>query len=352
MLKPLHRIRRAVASVLVALALVVGACATEAAAPTPEIIGPTDLQFPSDTTPPGTSAEPEASAVATLGPDPWSVPFLSRQSSGPIHRKRGCDGIVIQGLTFQDLGPGVEAIRLEKCNGVTIRGNDFARVSQAITILDSTDVRIEWNRYQDILGPHDRDPNLHRANFVQLVNVNHGNIRKNKGKGGDTEDIISLWRSGGTAEDPLIVEDNHFEGTDWVSDSGSGIALGDSTSSHSIARNNILLNPGQAGIFIAGGTDHQIIGNIIYGMQRPNSNVGVYVWNQSEDRPAQTTSSVTTRSSGSRRTANPTHDGMAATAAPSRGGPTTTGTRRSTPRRWRSNSDPSVDDGAVAGTVD
>ena len=267
------------------VATVVGGCATAPPPQTPEIIGPSDLEFPSDPSQPVPTPAPGSSTVAPLGVDPWAAPFLSRPASVPIYRKGNCDGIVIQGLTFQDLGPDVEAIRLDKCNGVTIRGNDFARVAQAITILDSTNVKIEWNRYQDILGPHDRDPSKHRANFVQLVNVQGGLIRQNKGKGGDTEDIISLFKSGGTAEDPLVVEDNHFQGTDWVSDSSSGIALGDSTSSHSIARNNILLNPGQAGIFIAGGTDHQILGNIIYGEQRPASNVGVYVWNQYEDRP-------------------------------------------------------------------
>ena len=39
-----------------------------------------------------------------------------------------------------------------------------------------------------------------------------GYISHNKGKGGDTEDIVSLYRSGGTAASPFIVEYNHFQG--------------------------------------------------------------------------------------------------------------------------------------------
>lgn len=234
---------------------------------------------------PGTDPTPTPSAAAAptsapSGTGAWSAAFLSRPVSGAIRKSGGCDNIVIENRTFKDLGPDVEAIHLERCNNVTIRANDFARVAQAITVLDSTNVRIEWNRYQDILGPHAR-VGKNRANFVQLVRVKGGAIADNKGKGGDTEDIVSMYESGGSASSPFIIERNHFEGTNWTSTSGSGIALGDGTSSYSIVRNNILLNVGQVGAFIAGGTDHKIIDNVIYGEKRTLSNVGLYVWNQS-----------------------------------------------------------------------
>jgi Right handed beta helix region len=258
-----------------ALSLVVVACrASVPATPTPM---PTPVGTP--TPEPSSVAMPSGADLT----DPWAVPFLSRPASGPISKVGGCDNLVIEGLSFQDLGPNVEAIHLKGCNNVLIRANDFARVAQAITVEKSTNVRIEWNRYLDIVGPHERDSALNRANFAQLDSVSGGFISHNKGKGGDTEDIVSLFRTGGTAEDPFVVEYNHFQGTDWTSKSGSGIALGDATSAHSIARYNVLLNPGQVGIFIAGGTDHKIIGNTIYGEQRPSSNVGIYVWDQSDE---------------------------------------------------------------------
>jgi len=238
------------------------------------------------TPPPAGQTPPPAGQTAPIPSDPWAVPFLTRTVSEPIHKTRFCDGIVIEGLTFRDLGPDVEAIHLERCRGVTIRANDFARVSQAITIIDSTDVTIEWNRYQDITGPSERVEGKHQANFIQLVRVTSGSINNNKGKAGDTEDIVSLFESGGTAKDPFIVEYNHFQGVDWTSGSGSGIALGDASSQYSIARYNTLLNPGQAGIFIAGGTNQSIVGNVVYGERRPRSNVGIYVWNQSSSKCA------------------------------------------------------------------
>lgn len=212
--------------------------------------------------------------------DPWSVPFLSRPSSGPIHL-RNCADVVIENWTFRDLGAGVEAIHLDNCRRVTIRDNDFSRVAQAITAVGSEDIRVEWNRFEDILGPHQRS-GQHRANFVQFDKVRGGYIGHNKGRGGDTEDVVSIHDSSGTPEVPLYIEDNHFEGTDWTSESGSGIALGDGGSSYAVARNNILLNPGQVGIFIAGGTGNAILDNVVYGEQRERSNVGIYVWNQTD----------------------------------------------------------------------
>jgi hypothetical protein len=227
-----------------------------------------------------TPAAPAPLPAPSAGADPWSVPFLSRTGSGPIRKTGGCDNLVIEDRTFKDLGADVEAIHLENCTNVTIRANDFARVAQAITILNSTNVRIEWNRYLDILGPHER-VGRNRANFVQLVRVSQGYIAHNKGKGGDTEDVVSMYESGGTATSPFVIEQNQFEGTNWTSPSGSGIALGDGSSSYSIARDNILLNVGQVGVFIAGGSNHRILNNTIYGERRELSNVGLYVWNQS-----------------------------------------------------------------------
>jgi len=283
----------------IVLSLVTSACVTVqgsgTAGPASAVVAPSGLatatpvpaSTPSGLTPTSSaSITPPTAGTSPAADDPWAVPFLSRPASPPIWKKRGCDGIVIEGLSFQDLGPDVEAIHLEKCHGVTIRANDFARVAQGITIVDSTDVKVEWNRYLDILGPHAREEGVHRANFVQLVEVTGGDIAHNKGKGGDTEDIVSLFHSGGTRDSPFVVEYNQFEGDDWSSGSGSGIALGDAASAWSIARYNTLLNPGQVGIFIAGGTNHSIIGNIVFGAQRARSNVGIYVWNQSDSRCA------------------------------------------------------------------
>lgn len=210
---------------------------------------------------------------------PWSVPFLSRTPSGPV-TCNGQSNVVISGKKFVSIGKDQSAIRITNCRNVLITANDFKDDAQPITIVNSTNVEISWNRYQNITGPHERN-GTNRANFTQWVSSRGGSIHDNKGIGGDTEDIISIYQSGGIdAVHPLIIEHNSFEGTNWTSTSGSGVMLGDAGGSHIVVRNNTMLNPGAAGMGIASGEDIHITDNTIYGAQRRLSNVGIYVWNQ------------------------------------------------------------------------
>ncbi|MGK2849303.1 MAG: right-handed parallel beta-helix repeat-containing protein [Candidatus Limnocylindrales bacterium] len=220
--------------------------------------------------------------VPTVAPTPepitagvWAVAFGTRPSSAPV-RLSNCSNVVIENKTFRDLGAGVIAIRIENCSNVTIRAVDFLNVAEGVYALNSTNIQIIDSRYSNITGPAQPRTGANVANFVQFNNVAGGLIDHNKGKGGDTEDIISIYQS-----DHVIVEDNHLEGTNWTSASGSGIALSDGGGSYNVAQRNVLVNPGQVGIFIAGGTNNEIIDNTIYGEQRLNSNVGLYVWSQS-----------------------------------------------------------------------
>lgn len=210
----------------------------------------------------------------------WSVPFGDRPESSAVT----CDGqsnVTISGKFFTGIGDDTSAIRISNCHNVRIIGNDFLDDAQPITVTNSTDVEIGWNRYRNITGPHERNGS-NRANFTQWVNSFGGSIHDNKGIGGDTEDIISIYQSGGIdAEHPLVIERNAFEGTNWSSSTGSGIMLGDGGGGHVIVRDNILLNPGAVGIGVAGGSDIRVTGNVVYGIDRPQSNVGIYVWNQS-----------------------------------------------------------------------
>lgn len=207
-------------------------------------------------------------------PPPGAPPaFGSRPASARMDRT-GESNIVIENKTFTGTAAGLAAIRLTSCTNVTIRNCDFIDVPGCIYAYQSSGIVIEDCRYSNITGPHART-GANVGNFVQTNECSNVTIRRNKGKGGDTEDIVSVYKTS-----TALVEDNHFEGTGWTSGSGSGIALGDYGGSGNIARRNILVNPGQVGAFIAGGTNHTIQDNIIIGQQRAKSNVGVYVWGQ------------------------------------------------------------------------
>lgn len=213
-------------------------------------------------------------------PAPWGIPFGGRVSSSAIALTNQSN-VTIRGKGFGSIGNDVSSIQLVGCNNILITECDFTDCCQPITVVNSTNVEIRWCRYKNITGPHARN-GTHRANFTQWDNSFGGSIHHNKGIGGDTEDIISIYRSGGTdTAHPLVIEYNWFEGTNWTSTSGSGMILGDGDGSHIVARYNKLLNPGQVGIGIASGTDIHLLNNIVYGEQRTSSNVGIYVWNQS-----------------------------------------------------------------------
>ncbi len=238
------------------------------------------VSLPSST--PTPTSMPTSTSSPTPGPsDPWSVPFLGRTPSGQIHLTN-CSNVTISGKQFVNIAD--DAIIIENCNNVTITGNDFSGDVGAIYALNSTNVTVTWNRFQNIgngtIGSG-------HSNYIQFNNTWDGYIGNNKGIGGNTEDMISIYKSGGSSvSSPLIIENNAFESplppnpNAWSSGSGSGSMLGDSGGSHIIIRNNTYLSPGQVGIGIPSGTDIHIIGNTIYGAQRVSSNVGIYVWNQ------------------------------------------------------------------------
>jgi nitrous oxidase accessory protein NosD len=218
----------------------------------------------------------------------------SRPSSGSLAYTAGnCPTGPIENRTFRDLGSNVIAIRISGCDGVVIRDNDFINVSQGIYITGGADDwHVTGNRYQNITGPYER-VGLNRANFIQVNGTADGLIARNVGRCGDTEDIVSIYKSS-----RILVEDNHFEGVytnspgclAWRSSSGTCILLADGTGSGNIARRNTCVNAGQVGIGVAGGTNNRIENNIVIGEQRssPASNVGIYVQNYAgtpESRP-------------------------------------------------------------------
>jgi parallel beta-helix repeat protein len=211
------------------------------------------------------------------------VPFLQRTPSGQIHLEN-CSNVTISGYQFVSMSD--DAIIIENCSNVTVTANDFSDDVGGVFVLNSTNVTVTWNRFRNI---GDGSIGSGHSNYVQFNNVTGGYIGHNKGIGGDTEDMISIFESGGaSASNPLVIEYNAFESplTDkpneraWTSDSGTGTNLGDGGGSHVVLRYNTYLNVAQVGIAIGGGTDMHMIGNVVYGANRPLSNVGMSAWNQ------------------------------------------------------------------------
>ncbi len=258
---------------------------TDSAAPTPSA-----PPLPAPVAPGGVSTGPKPTPRATPKPakapppaprppaSPWSVPFLSRPASGAIV-VRDRSNVVISGKRFVNLPGDQVAITIENSHNVTVTANDFSGNIGDIYVVDSTNVTVTWNRYRNVGNGTEGSG---ASNFVQFSRTTGGTIAHNKGVGGNTEDIVSIYRSGGSsAAHPLLIEYNSFEGGDWSSGSGSGIMLGDGGGSHIVVAGNVLVTPGQVGIGISGGTDIHVVDNLVYGAKRAGSNVGISIWNQS-----------------------------------------------------------------------
>jgi hypothetical protein len=67
------------------------------------------------------------------------------------------------------------------------------------------------------------------------------------------EDAINLYKSSGDPTDPIQVVGNKIKGG-GPSNTDSGIAVGDSAGAYVLVKDNVLIDPGQVGIGIGGGT--------------------------------------------------------------------------------------------------
>ena len=132
------------------------------------------------------------------------------------------------------------------------------------------------------------------GNIIQFNNVWQGapelaggvaRIRSIKAYGGDTEDVISVFRSGGIdAEHPLVIGDVHVEHPlsgplAWSSPSGTCANLADAGGHDIRLQNSTFLNCGSVGIQM-NEPDRNVTAtdNTVYGAARPTSNVGLSQW--------------------------------------------------------------------------
>lgn len=168
-------------------------------------------------------------------------------------------------------------IYLYNCHNITIDKCLFSNVVTGVLADHCQDgIVVNYNQFLNMIGP------MPAGQYVQFNTVNGQglSISYNKGENifgkGKPEDCINLYKSNGTPESPIQVIGNWIRGG-GPSGSGGGIMLGDNGGSYQIAKDNILVNPGEYGMAIAGGSHISIINNRIYGRSQAFTNVGLYV---------------------------------------------------------------------------
>lgn len=178
---------------------------------------------------------------------------------------------------------GKVALTVHNATNVYLHDLDFADNGGDIYLVDVTgQVRIENVRARNT---GDGTIGSGHGNVIQLSRTfdnGTGGIRHVKALGGDTEDMISIYKSGGTdATHPLVIADVHLESPlppnslAWSSGSGTCINLADGGGHDIILRNSTFLNCGQVGIQMNQPVRVLASQNIVYGAARSGSNVGL-----------------------------------------------------------------------------
>lgn len=200
--------------------------------------------------------------------------------SGSILVFKDCKNITIRNCYFGSSSG--EAISIENGESITIENNLFANNKGGIYALKTNgSLVIKNNQFINTKGP------VPRGQYIQLdACTGSGNIiENNKGESwpgeSDPEDLISLFKSSGTEESPILVRNNIFRGG-GPSSSGGGIMTGDTDGGYVTVENNILVDPGQYGIAAAGGKKIIIRNNKVFARSQHFTNVGIYVWAQAD----------------------------------------------------------------------
>lgn len=185
--------------------------------------------------------------------------------------------IVIRNVTIeQTRGSGILVLN---SRNVAIERNAIDDAISSVSVQGSQGVVVRCNRLRNPRGPIPRGQFVQFGQVYGTGNVISCNVGVNEPGKGQPEDAISIYKSSGTVQSPILVERNTIVGG-GPSPSGGGIMLGDGGGSYLVARDNILEDPGQYGIGVAGEHDIEVSGNVVVARSQPFTNVGISVWRQ------------------------------------------------------------------------
>lgn len=206
-----------------------------------------------------------------------------------------------QSITGNDLNIGNRSyvgftagacLTVHDAHNVYLHDLDFDTCGGGIFLLNVTGtIRIEYVRGRNI---GNGSIGSGQGNLIQFNNVwqsapeipgGYARVTHIKEYGGDTEDVISVFRSGGIdAAHPLVIGDVHVEHPlsgplAWSSRSGTCANLADDGGHDIRLQNSTFLNCGAVGLQMNEPTARVISkSNIVYGAQRATSNVGLSQW--------------------------------------------------------------------------
>jgi len=208
-------------------------------------------------------------------------------AKGDIIALYHCENVIIRNNRFRSSDK--RGVYLYQCKNITIIDNTFENVRTALTAQESQGIKFEYNDVLNLgglLALSDNTINGFATLFNKVTGAGNSisyNAIENIFGDSSPGDIINVNGSDGTAQSPIMVKGNWIKGG-GPSPNGGGILLGDLGGSYQIAEGNILVDPGQYGIGIAGGHNMTIRNNKIYGKKQYFTNVALYAKNFYESR--------------------------------------------------------------------
>lgn len=196
----------------------------------------------------------------------------------------GCSNMHITMCRLSDNSSQGGAVSLNNCSNITIDYNFFTNVSSGVYAVNCTGgIKVDNNQCLNVKGPYPRGQMAQFNNCTGAGNSISFNKIENIMGQSVPEDIINLYHSSGTQASPILVNNNWLRGG-GISKSGGGINLGDNGANFESASNNILVDAGQYGMAISGGSNVSLINNQIYAKAQSFTNVGIVVWSQKGDQ--------------------------------------------------------------------
>jgi hypothetical protein len=239
---------------------------------------------------PTTTTAPPTTTTTTTAPPPPAGTFLSYPHQSAPQSFSGTD-VVVANRSY--VGFGSVALTISNARNVTLLNLDFdGNVGDIFLINVTGTIRIENIRARNTgngtIGSGHSNVIQFNNSWQGAPNDGVSGVRNVQAYGGDTEDMISVYKSGGVdSSHPLVLSDLHLESPlppsseAWSSGSGTCVNLADAGGHDIILQNSTLLNCGAVGIQMNEPTRVVAQNNVVYGAARTTSNVGLSQWSGS-----------------------------------------------------------------------
>ena len=131
-------------------------------------------------------------------------------SNGSCITITNSSNIIIENCIFSSYNS--EAIIIENSSNITIRNCIFKDIGNGIYALNSTGVKISYNQFLNLRKFGARGQFVQFNNVFGIGNEILYNVGENIIGNSSSEDLVNIYKSNGTAANPILIKGNRFRG--------------------------------------------------------------------------------------------------------------------------------------------